>query len=169
MSDPVTVSQQVLRHRHALLALIRSFIPDPHAVEDIFQEVSLVAIEKAAEFLDGTNFPAWARAIARFKIREHLRARRGVALSDAFFDGMESAFAQGEDLEERKEALRRCLGQLPEKSRQLLAWRYADGLDPAGIAGRMRHTRTGVNSLLQRLRESLRECLDRQIAAETGR
>lgn len=169
MSDPVTVSREVLRHRHSLLAFIRAFIPDPHAVEDVFQEVSLVAIQKAAEFRDDTDFPAWARAIARFKIREHLRARRGVALSDALFDGMENAFGEGGDLDDRKEALRRCLGELPEKSRQLLAWRYAEGLDPAGIAGRMQHTRTGVNSLLQRLRESLRDCLDRQLAAEGGR
>ena len=169
MSDSVTVSREVLRHRHALLAYIRAFIPDPHAVEDVFQEVSLVAIQKAAEFRDGSNFPAWARAIARFKIQEQLRARRGVALSDALFDGMEHALAREEDLDERREALRRCLGQLPEKSRQLLAWRYADGLDPAGIAGRMQQTRTGVNSLLQRLRESLRDCLERQLAAEGGR
>jgi len=169
MSDPVSVSREVLRHRHSLLAYIRAFIPDPHAVEDVFQEVSLVAIQKAAEFRDDTNFPAWVRTIARFKIQEQLRARRGVALSDALFDGMENAFTEGGDLDDRKEALRRCLGQLPEKSRQLLAWRYADGLDPAGIAGRMRQTRTGVNSLLQRLRESLRDCLARQLAAEGGR
>jgi RNA polymerase sigma-70 factor (ECF subfamily) len=65
MSDPAAVAQLVVKHRHEMVAFLYGLVPDPHGVEDIFQEICLVAVRKAAEFQDGTNFVAWARAIAR--------------------------------------------------------------------------------------------------------
>src|SRR5204863_9680157 len=102
-----------------------------HAVEDIFQEISLVAIQKASEFQEGTNFVGWVRAIARHKIREHLRRRTGALLDDAFFDGFEAALDAARaaiDPDHRKEALRQCLSELQEGSRLILSWRYEEGL-----------------------------------------
>jgi RNA polymerase sigma-70 factor, ECF subfamily len=167
MSDAATVTQLIVKHRHGVAAYLYGVVPDYHAVEDLFQEVSLVAIQKAAEFRDGTNFVGWMRAIARNKIREHLRRRSGVTLDDAFFDGLDQAFdaAGGAiDPDQRKEALRQCLAELQEESRRILAWRYEDGLTPAGIADRSGRTRAGVNSLLQRIRETLRDCVERRSA-----
>jgi len=75
VSDPATVSRLILKSRHELLAYLYSALPDYHAVEDAFQEVCLVAVQKPAGFRDGTNFAAWARRIARYKLREQLRKR----------------------------------------------------------------------------------------------
>jgi len=58
MSDVATVAQLVLKHRHEIVAFLYSLVPDYHAVEDLFQEVSLVAIRKADEYQDGTHFAA---------------------------------------------------------------------------------------------------------------
>ena len=167
MSDPAAVTQLIVRHRHAVVAFLYGVIPDYHAVEDLFQEVCLVAIQKAAEFQEGTNFVAWLRAIARNKAREQLRKRSGVLLDDAFFDGLDQAFDAARaaiDPDQRKDALRRCLGELQDGSRQLLSWRYNEGLTPADIAGRVGRSRVAVNSLLQRIRETLKECVDRRSA-----
>src|SRR5437762_224290 len=92
MSDAATVTQLIVKHRHGVVAYLYGVVPDYHAVEDIFQEVCLIAIQKAAEFQEGTNFVGWVRAIARNKIREHLRRRSGVLLDDPFFDGLDQAF-----------------------------------------------------------------------------
>ena len=168
MSDAATVTQLIVKHRHGVVAFLYSIVPDYHAVEDMFQEICLVAIQKAGEFQEGTNFAGWLRAIARNKIREHLRKRSGVALDDAFFDGLDHAFDAARaaiDPDQRKEALRHCLGELQEGSRRLLAWRYVEGLAPAAIGERMGRTRVGVNSLLQRIRETLKECVERRTAA----
>ena len=167
MSDAARIAQLVVKHRHGLLAYLYGVLPDAHVAEDLFQEVCVVAVRKAAEFQDGTNFVGWARTIARNKIREHLRRRSGIAVDDAFFEGLESAFdavREGLDTDLRKEALRRCLGELQERARQMLAWRYEEGLSAAGIAGRTGQSRAGVNSLLQRIREILRECVERRSA-----
>ena len=167
MSDAARIAQLVVKHRHGLLAYLYGVLPDAHVAEDLFQEVCVVAVQKAAEFQDGTNFVAWARTIARNKLREHLRRRTGVAVDDAFFDGIESAFDDvraGIDPDARKEALRHCLGEVQDRARQMLVWRYDDGLTAASIAERMGKSRASVNSLLQRLREMLRECVERRSA-----
>jgi RNA polymerase sigma-70 factor (ECF subfamily) len=167
MSDPATVAQLVVKHRHETVAFLHGLVPDPHAVEDLFQEVCLVAVRKAAEFEDGTNFTAWARAIARHKVREHLRRRSGVLVDDAFFDGIEKAFDEARaevEFDPRKEQLRRCLEKLQDGSRRILSLRYDEGLDPAAIAGRIGKSRAAVNSLLQRIRETLKDCVDRRTA-----
>ena len=166
MSDAAQIAQLVVKHRHGLLAYLYGVLPDAHVAEDLFQEVCVVAVQKAAEFQDGTNFVAWARTIARHKLREHLRRRSGVAVDDAFFDGLESAFdavRAGIDPDARKEALRRCLAEIQDRARQMLAWRYEEGLTAASIADRTGQSRAGVNSLLQRVREILRDCVERRI------
>lgn len=171
MSDPATVSRLVLKHRHEVLAYLYSALPDYHAVEDAFQEVCLVAVQKAAEFQDGTNFAAWARTIARHKLREALRKRTGVLFDDSFFDGLDRAFDEARaalDPDPRKEALRLCLAELQEGARQIVSLRYDEGLDPAAIADRMGRSRAAVNSLLQRIREILKECVERRLRPVGG-
>lgn len=171
MSDAATVSRLVLKHRHEVLAYLYSALPDYHAVEDVFQEVCLIAVQKAADFREGSNFPAWARAIARNKLREQLRKRTGTLFDDAFFDGLDRAFDEARaavDPDPRKEALRLCLSELQEGARQIISLRYDEGLDPASIADRMGRSRAAVNSLLQRIREVLRECVERRLSPVRG-
>jgi len=172
MQDPAAlVSQLLLKHRHGILAYLYSALHDTHAVEDVFQEVSLIAFQKAAEFEAGTNFPAWVRAIAFHKLREHFRARRGVLADDAFFRAMEETFRrldEESELERRKDALRQCLGQVDDRFRRFLILRYVDGLPPQEIARETEQTRVSVNSLLQRVREKLRSCIERRLAVKGG-
>jgi RNA polymerase sigma-70 factor (ECF subfamily) len=166
MSDAATITQLILRHRHGVVGFLYSIVPDYHAVEDVFQEVCMVALQKAADFQDGTNFAGWVRAIARNKVREHLRRRTGTLLDDAFFDGLDRAFDEASSElhpDSRKEALRRCLDQLPEGSRELLLWRYDEGQTPVSIGSRIGRSRVAVNSLLQRIRETLKTCVERRV------
>jgi len=166
MSDAAQIAQLVVKHRHGILAYLYGVVPDPHIAEDLFQEVCVVAVQKASEFQDGTNFVAWARTIARNKLREHLRRRSGVTVDDGFFDGIESAFDDVRsrlDPDARKEALRRCLTEIQGHSREMLVWRYEEGMTAASIAARTGQTRAGVNSLLQRIREILRTCVERRL------
>ena len=171
MSDAATVSALVLKHRHEVLAYLYSGLTDYHAVEDVFQEVCLIAVQKAADYQDGTNFVAWARTIARHKLREQLRKRSGVLLDDPFFEGLERAFDEARaalDPDLRKDALRHCLGKLQDGARQIVALRYDEGLDAAAIADRMGRSRAAVNSLLQRVREILKDCVERRLGSVSG-
>lgn len=171
MSDAASVSRLVLKHRHEVLAYLYSVLGDYHAVEDVFQEVCLVAVQKAGDFEDGTNFAAWARVIARNKLREQLRKRSGILLNDEFFEGLDRAFDEARarlDPDPRKEALRHCLSELQQGARQIVSLRYDQGLDPAAIAAQTGKSRAAVNSLLQRIRELLKECVERRLGPVSG-
>src|SRR5262249_57451566 len=65
------VQRLFLRHAGVLRGFILGLLPDHNRAEDVFQEVFLTVSRKAAEFRPGSNFPAWARSIARLKVLEH--------------------------------------------------------------------------------------------------
>lgn len=170
MSDPAIVAQLIVKHRHDIVAFLYGMVPDPHAVEDLFQEICLVTVRKAAEFQDGTNFLGWARVIARHKLREHLRNRIGIQPDDRFFETIEQAFdetSSGLQADPRRDALRHCLDLLQPESRRILSLRYDEGLNVGAIADRIGRSRTAVHSLLQRIREVLKECVARRSLGAT--
>jgi DNA-directed RNA polymerase specialized sigma24 family protein len=55
-----------------------------------------------------------------------------------------------------------------ERVRRFLVLRYVDGLPPGTIARETDQTRVSVNSLLQRIREKLRSCIERRLALKGG-
>ena len=58
------VLRALLANRTTLLGYIWSMVRDRHVVEDIFQEVSVLALEKREEFGDERALPTWLRRTA---------------------------------------------------------------------------------------------------------
>ena len=65
---------------------------------------------------------------------------------------------------EQVEALRRCVGKLNTRARDLLHMKYFEGLTAGAIAGRMRRTADAVYQNLSRLHRALRDCVEREMA-----
>jgi DNA-directed RNA polymerase specialized sigma24 family protein len=59
-----------------LRVFVLSLAPDFSAADDVLQETFLVVTRKAAESEPGTNFFAWARRIATFKVLALARDRQ---------------------------------------------------------------------------------------------
>src|SRR5215475_8023506 len=121
------VQRLFLRHAGLLRGFILGLLPDHNRAEDVFQEVFLTVTRKAADFRPGTNFPAWARSIARLKVLEQLRASRtGLALLDP--EALDAVLAVADcvddDWAERRAALKGCLEQLAPRAREILELRY---------------------------------------------
>ena len=64
---------QITRHQTALRAYIISLMPGMDGVSDVLQETNLVLWEKRGKYQPGTNFQAWACAIARYEVKTHRR------------------------------------------------------------------------------------------------
>ncbi len=169
-SDAATreVQRLFLRHTSLLRGFIIGLLGDLEAGDDVLHEAFLTATAKADEFEPGSDFLAWARAIARFKVLEHLRGRaRGpqhlspdvVELLAADAPAAEAA------VPERRSALADCLDQVVGRSRELLELRYVEGLAPRVIARRMEWSVGAVNVGLSRARQFLRECAQRKLAS----
>jgi len=163
------VQKLFLRHSSLLRGFIVGLLGDTSGADDLLQEVFVVASEKAADFQPGSDFPAWARAIARLKVLEFMRQRRGGPgrLSPEIVEALaDSAPELDETYEARRTALKRCLGEIRGRARQLLDMRYQQGLNPERIAQRVSWKVAAVNVALSRARRFLRECTGRRLAID---
>ena len=71
------------------------------------------------------------------------------------------------ELSERAEALRECEEQLPEADRELIRERYATKTTTKQLAERLGRSVGGLHKAIQRIRRTLRECIERKLAARS--
>jgi len=162
------VQQLVIRHAGLLHGFIASLCGDLVLAEDILQEVFLVCTTRAQTFTLGSDFLAWARAIARFKTMEMLRSRtrdRRMLNQDAL-KAVESEAPSLEDWQRQREALHRCLERLSPGQRRLAAMAYGDGLSPQQIADKRAQAPQVVHVMLSKLRRILRDCVLRRMGLD---
>jgi RNA polymerase sigma-70 factor (ECF subfamily) len=152
------------------LAYIRSIVRDSHLAEDIFQDVSIVALRKREEIIDETHFGAWVRRTARLEAMNVLRReqKRRVAPPAAVLDLLDNHW-DNRDLEvarQRSEWLGECLDRLSDRASQLVRWRYVDGASPGQLAERLGRPINTIYVALTRIHRTLAECVRRKAAAE---
>jgi len=152
-----------------ILACVRSF-PD---ADDIVQAVSLAVVEAADVPSEDGPFLAWAREVARRRVLAHYRqSKRLLPLDPEIVERLAEAAGRVEEERSgsaRREALLECLEKLPPESQQLLAARYdGSSCDLAGLAQRFGRSEQGVSSLLYRIREALRGCVERRLRLEVA-
>jgi RNA polymerase sigma-70 factor (ECF subfamily) len=155
-----------LRHEGDLKAFIGSLVLDAHLRADVFQEVALALWRQFDSYDPARPFGAWARGIAAKKVLQmrEKSARVPIAFEPATIEAVLLAYdrSEAEGLD-RTEALRACVGRLPEKSRRLLALRYEEGLAGEEIARRLGASVDSVYQNLSRIRGRLEECIRRRL------
>ena len=130
-------------------------------IDDVVQETVLVALR--AGFRSHAPAATWtfAQRTAKHLFLQHLRTlrrRREVELADEAFaahcgtDGGDGFVA----------ALRECIDALPERSRRLVEGTYGDGLGRAALGRELGLRADGIKTALRRLRQALRECVERR-------
>ncbi len=154
-----------------LRAYIGSLVREPAEREDVFQNVAVVLWEKFEEYNGNKGaFGAWARGIATRKVLQERRknARFPLALPPEAIERVLEAFERTEassgEAVRRERALAECLKALPDKSRQLMEWRYEDGVRGAKLARRMKRSVDAVYQMLSRVRTQLGGCIRGKLA-----
>src|SRR5947208_12883245 len=118
------------RHQRQIFGYIYTLVPHRPDAEDLLQETSLVICEKFDQFEAGTDFVAWACQIAYWRIRYARQkfARSKVIFEQEIVDAVaKTADEMEEELDDRHEALGRCLEKLNPRDRELLMVRYERG------------------------------------------
>jgi len=159
------------RDRLRLIAYIRSLVGDADLTEDVFQEVTVVVLQKADDFAEGSDLQAWCRGIARNLIlREREKSRRLRGFGDLrIVELVDAAFQENsgrELMDARRSLLRECMASLAAPSRDLLDLRYHSGLTLRQVAQKLGRTEAAVQVGLSRLRKWLSDCVERR--AEPG-
>ena len=151
---------------------IHSLVRDHALAKDLVQETALVLFRRFSEYDGGRPFLAWALGIARFQVMGMRRdaARTLVTFDDELLAGFTETWCElSPDSGERGDALRECLRELPQKASHLIGLRYYEGLSATEIAARTGSGNEGsVRVFLQRIRQQLRECVERRLRLEGG-
>lgn len=168
--DETVIVRTLMADRAKLLAYIWSIVHDAHLVEDVFQEVSLLAIGKKSELRDEKALSCWLRKSARLLSLTAVRGkvRRPVLLGEDVLDQLDAAWAEvdAQPAAESLDLLHRCLAKLSERSRQFVALRYLEHLSGAQVAQKLGTTVHSVYVALGRIHRSLRDCIEKHRDAE---
>jgi RNA polymerase sigma-70 factor (ECF subfamily) len=167
----VEFAELLRRDQSRLFGYIHSLVRDLNDADDLFQQTTLILWKKFRDFDRQRSFFSWACGVARLEIANFLRSRGRQRLY--FSDDLSLLLVEtqakmaDEELEDRRDALARCMEKLRQPDRDLLTECYAE---PAGVHGaahrRSRSTQSIYNSL-RRIRRALFECIARTLAQES--
>lgn len=170
--DRHTVVRVLIRDRMKLFGYILSIVRDVHMAEDVFQDLSIVVVDKCDEINDPDALPAWMRKAARFKSLRALErhSARPQSLDDSMLDLMEADWASFDTTEasDLTDALRHCMGELTENNMRIVRLRYVDGLKSGQIADELGRNAQAVYVALGRIHKQLANCIEARLDAEGG-
>ena len=165
-----TIVRVLVAERARLLAYIWVIVRDVHLVEDVFQEVAALAVQKRGELRDEAALPIWLRRTARFQALAALRDKsrdRAQPLTPEILDRLDEYWTGQDDQPDdvRMQALEHCLTQLSPYARQIVTLRYREGFKGIKVAELLgRNVRT-IYMALTRIHNTLRECIEGKLAA----
>jgi RNA polymerase sigma-70 factor (ECF subfamily) len=155
-------------HQSRLFGYVHSLVRDLDDADDLFQQTTVILWRKFAEFDPARGFFPWACGVARLEVANFLRGRSRQRLY--FSDELNLLLIEAQDevpadeLEDRREALAKCVEGLRHRDRQLLDECYAgDGVNAA--AARQGRSPQSVHNSLRRIRRALFECVRRALDA----
>ncbi len=165
-------TETAMRHwtlaQPAVSAFIASQVHDVRQRDDLLQEVAVAILESFDRFDDSRSFKSWAIGVARNQIRNYFRNYKNKPLlfDSETVENLAAAFnAVSSQLIEPLDFLNECVGELDSKAKQLCDLRYKEDLKPAAIAGQLGMTANSVSKGLQRIRASLKRCIEQKTIA----
>ncbi len=170
--DNDTFDALVREHQASLRAWIRALGAQDAWVDDIAQEVFLIAHRRRSAFHDGAEVGPWLRGIARNLVLNERRkdARRSRLLHASLTDVLVAEPTEGVpspgDLPVLVAAMNECVAQLPERSRELLRRRYAGDENASTLARALDMSAQAVRQTLVRVRALVRSCVEAKIGSE---
>lgn len=166
--DKLSFTARWVPAQSVVKSYIRSLVRDIQHAEDLLQEVALRAHERFDEYDSSRPFIGWVLGITRYQVLAYFKNTRSDRhrFNDALIESIESGFATIQPtLNAREEALRHCVGKLPDRTSAVLSARYRDGMTAPQIAESTGKTPTQVNTTLYRIRKALKACIEQRLRA----
>jgi RNA polymerase sigma-70 factor (ECF subfamily) len=132
--------------------------------DEIYQEVGVTLWEKFAEFEPGSNFQAWARQVALYKVRnfQKLRRHETVLCTPEFLDVVARRTAEQEStLSKQQKAFVDCYEKLPSRHKELVERRYQPGATTRSVAEQTGRKLKAVYQALDRIHNALFDCVQK--------
>jgi RNA polymerase sigma-70 factor (ECF subfamily) len=153
-------------HSKEIYAYIYSLVFNGPDADDVFQETSLVLLQKFDDFQPGTNFPAWAFRVAYHKSLKLLGRRKSTVLIDETLMAIlaDEWRPNVDQIDNRIAALNLCLEQFPPRDRELIRLRYEGDQSIEEMARQMERSTSLIYKSLSRIHDLLLSCIRRRLA-----
>ncbi len=157
-----------LEHQPRIYGYVRSLLFQKSDADDVMQETASVLWKKFDQFERGTHFDRWAMRVAFNQVRyfrqKKARESKRLQFSDTLVEILaEEAEEMTDQTEEMAGALASCVRKLPDKDRQLVAWRFEEGATNRSLSKRIAKSESVVSRNLSRIYESLMRCITLQL------
>jgi RNA polymerase sigma-70 factor (ECF subfamily) len=158
----------LLSNQKHIYLYILSIVVHPSDADDILQDTLTEMWRGFAEFQAGTNFAAWGKTIAKFKI---LNYRKKNWNSKLLFDDdlvaiLETESEQLSNLPERLDAMKQCSKKLTEKELEFLRMRYEMGLSFRKIASQYGVSKQRIYAIISHIHTKLARCIKYTLNAD---
>lgn len=150
------------RYADTLYGYVRQRLaPRADLVDDIVQEVFVVALRGLRGFEGRSSLRSWLLGIARHKVEDYYRHRLGQVDLDGESDShvasvVHPEFEERLDQERQRDKTHRVLARLPEPYGLVLLWRYWEKRSTRDMAQRTGRTEKAIERLLARARAQFR-------------
>ena len=160
LGDRKAIADFVYHYSDCVFTFLNRRLDDRSSVEDVCQQVFVVAWSKLSSFEGRSSLKTWLCAIAQNKVSDFYRKQiRELPLEDGWDEqGMTALDSPTIDVEVdfdrrlKEESVRRTLLQLPAGYRAVLRWRYWDEWSLQDIARKTGKTVKSIERLLARAR-----------------
>jgi len=151
----------VLSGQRRIYFYILSLVIHPSDADDILQDTLALMWSKFREFKPGTDFVAWGKTIARFKVMNYLKKNKSAKLQfdDDVLKLIESESDQADNLSDRLEIIKKCIQKLSPKEQDLLVMRYQKDFSFKKMAFRIGISKQSAYRSISRIHVKLAKCL----------
>ncbi len=155
----------LLSHQDRLYGYIFALVPNITAVDDLVQETILVMWEKFDTFEPGTNYFAWAKKIAYYKVINYLERSHhsDIHFSKEVLESIEKQTDVFEKSDIRVDALENCLKKLKGPDKELIKLKYVEGLTIKEVAVKTTRSIHGMYKIMARIHNMLENCIKRAL------
>lgn len=167
--------QLVLNHQQLVRIYIAKHVYCSSHVEDLAQDVFLVAYQQLKQFRNDSKFSTWLLGIARNKALHFLRTQFNLRkkqkqlleaeIAKRRISRLENDEGEAEEHQIHLDALRNCLDQLPDQSKGLIERYYFDRQSSVDIAESTQQKSSAIRMKLLRIRKILFNCIRRKTAS----
>jgi RNA polymerase sigma-70 factor (ECF subfamily) len=176
LTEAVDWPRQLAEHEGWLRGVILARTGEPQAVDEVWQEVALAAVEQRAPLADPAKAPHWLYRVAvvqsirhrRRQARQRQRLTRLAAESNGRGPPTDDP-AEWLLREERRRLVRGALALLPGRDAEILLLKYHERWTYRQIAAVLAISESAVDARVFRARERLRRGLAHYFADEDSR
>ena len=155
-------------HQSRLLGFILKLMPNYSVAEDILQDTTVTLWEKFSSFEEGTDFMAWAKQVARYKVMNFIKKNKNRSIVQFSNHVLEELSKDEPPLNSQNryhDALENCVGKLEGNSRKVIRLRYMNKMKVQDIALQFDVNSNTLSKHISRIHYHLKRCIEQTLSA----